>query len=458
MKIILLSGGSGQRLWPLTNGARAKQFVKVLNNEQGHPESMIQRIWRQLTGSGLADKAVFAIGKDQQSMLRKQLGQEIKMVIEPKRRDTFPAIALAAAYFNSVEKISPQEVIGVIPVDPMVEDSFFERVNETEEILARSGADLALIGALPAFPTEKYGYIIPERTDGQDGYWVVKGFKEKPQQAEAQKLIEEKALWNCGVFSFRLNFLLKILKEQNLPTDYAELLAYYDRLPKISFDYQVVERTEKIVVLPYTGSWKDLGTWNTLTEEMPQRVLGKGIIAGADNVHLINELGVPVLALGLSNSVVVATPDGILVADKQMSPQIKQFIEQIEQRPMYEERGWGWYKVLEHINYDDGYEIMVKRLGINAGKNISYQRHFQRSETWTIVQGKGEVALNGVILPVEAGSVLEISQGDVHSIHAITDLEIIEIQKGSTLVEQDIERFLFNWSEIENECHRKKCM
>ncbi|SHN78698.1 sugar phosphate nucleotidyltransferase [Desulfitobacterium chlororespirans] len=456
MKVILLSGGSGQRLWPLTNGARAKQFIKVLMNEQGHPESMIQRVWRQLVGSGLADKAVFAIGKDQQVMLHKQLGKEIRMVIEPERRDTFPAIALVAAYFNSVERISLQEVIGVIPVDPMVDDSFFERVNETEEILTRSGADLALIGALPTFPTEKYGYIIPEARGSQENYWVVKEFKEKPQPVEAQKLMEQKALWNCGVFAFRLNFLLKILEEQNLPTDYDKLLAHYDLLPKISFDYQVVERSRNIVVLPYTGRWKDLGTWNALTEEMPQKVLGKGIISGSDNVHLINELSIPVLAVGLSNSVVVATPDGILVSDKQMSPQIKQFVGKIEQRPMYEERGWGWYKVLEHVNYDDGYEILVKRLGISAGKNLSYQRHFQRSETWTIVQGRGEVALNGVILSVKAGSVLEISQGDAHSLHAITDLEVIEIQKGSHLVEQDIERILFSWSEIERECCHKR--
>lgn len=455
MKIILLSGGSGQRLWPLTNGARAKQFVKILKDQQGHPESMIQRVWRQLIGSGLAEKAILAIGKDQQAMLHKQLGNEIKVVIEPERRDTFPAIALAAVYFNSVERIPPQEVIGVIPVDPMVDDSFFERVKETEKILARSGADLALLGALPTFPTEKYGYIIPERADSQENYWVVKGFKEKPQKADAQKLIEDKALWNCGVFSFRLSFLLKILREQNLPTDYAELISHYSQMPKISFDYQVAEKTGNTVVLPYRGLWKDLGTWNTLTEEMPQKVLGKGIVAGSDNVHLINELGVPVLALGLSNSVVVATPDGILVSDKQMSPQIKQFIGQIEQRPMYEERGWGWYKVLEHVNYDDGYEILVKRLGISAGKNLSYQRHFQRSETWTIVQGRGQVALNGVILPVKAGSVLEISRGDVHSIYAMTDLEIIEIQKGDNLVEQDIERLLFSWSEIESECCQK---
>ena len=435
---------------------RSKQFLKILQDPFGNPESMIQRVWRQLAVNGLNGNAVFATSQSQKEMLYKQLGADLKVITEPERRDTFPAIALAAAYLSTVEGVSRQEVVSVLPVDPMVDDSFFAKVAEMERALADSGANMALIGARPVFPTEKYGYIMPEENNFSKDYFAVKGFREKPDREEAQKLIEEKALWNCGVFSFKLGFLLGILEKLGIPTDYDKLLAFYSHLPKISFDYQVVEKTDRLVVLPYNGQWKDLGTWNTLSEELGREVWGKGIILNSHNVHLINELDIPVAMLGLNDSVVVATPDGILVSDKQSSPQIKEVVRQIKQRPMYEERAWGWYKVLEHVTYDDGYEVLVKRLGIEAGKNLSYQKHYSRSETWTVVQGQGEAALNGVIFPIQAGTVLEISRGDAHSIRANTSLEVIEIQKGKGLIEEDIERFFFDWKEIKANSRSKQ--
>lgn len=455
MKIILLSGGSGKRLWPLSNEVRAKQFLKVLLDDQGNVESMMQRVWRQLKTAGLAEEALIAVGQAQVDMINKQLGTDLKMMVEPERRDTFAAIALAVVYLHSVEKVSSAEIVTILPIDAFVQNDFFAKIRETETVLRETGAELVLLGVEPVFPSEKYGYIVPGMGGGQGNYQYVERFKEKPGRAEAQQLIEHGALWNCGIFSFKLEFLLAKLKESGFATDYAELLANYCRLPKQSFDYVIAEKANARVVLPYHGQWKDLGTWNTLTEEMPKAIWGNGIISkDCRNTHLINELDTPVIVQGLNDAVVAVTPDGILVSSKESSPQVKELVDQVRQRPMYEERHWGWYKVLEHVFYSEPEkcEVLIKRLKIEAGKNLSYQRHSLRDETWIFVQGEGEVALNGIISKVEPGLVIKVPKGAAHSIRAVTDLEIVETQIGRLLVEEDIERFLLDWPSIQMAC------
>ncbi|OAO76722.1 sugar phosphate nucleotidyltransferase [Anoxybacillus flavithermus] len=449
MKIILLSGGSGKRLWPLSNDARSKQFLKVLENKNGELQSMVQRVWEQLGNVGLADSAVIATSKSQVDMIQSQLGHDVPIIIEPMRRDTFPAIALASVYLYSIEGIDLNEVVAVLPVDPYVEDRFFHRVKDLEETVLASGADLALIGVEPTYPSAKYGYIVPASKSSDSGYLRVSHFTEKPTEEKAAELIKQGALWNCGVFAFKLDYMISLLKEKGLPIQYEELLKQYERLPKISFDYEVVEKTKHIVVLPYDGYWKDLGTWNTLTEEMATEQIGKGIIADSENTHLINELDIPVTVLGVSNAIVAVSPDGILVSDKAASPRIKELVNDFDQRPMYEERRWGWYRVLDYTKFEDGREVLTKRIGVTAGKNLSYQMHHHRSEVWTIIKGEGEFALNGEIRRVKPGDVLEIPVGAKHGIKAITDLEFIEVQTGTQLIEEDIVRIYMTWEEVE---------
>jgi mannose-1-phosphate guanylyltransferase len=454
MKLVLLSGGSGKRLWPLSNDARSKQFLKVLENKNCELQSMVQRVWGQLRDVGLADSSVIATSKSQVDMIQSQLGQNIPIIIEPMRRDTFPAIALASVYLYSVRGISLSEVVTVLPVDPFVEYRFFYRVKELEETVLSSGADLALIGVEPTYPSEKYGYIVPASKYSDSEFLRVSHFTEKPTEEKASKLIEQGALWNCGVFAFKLDYMISLLQEKGLPIQYDELLKQYDKLPKISFDYEVVEKTEHIVVLPYDGYWKDLGTWNTLTEEMATNQIGKGVIASSENTHLINELDIPVTVLGVSNAIVAVSPDGILVADKEKSPKIKELVGDFDQRPMYEERRWGWYRVLDYTKFEDGREVLTKRIGVTAGKNLSYQMHYHRSEVWTIIKGEGEFALNGEIRRVKPGDVLEIPVGTKHGIKAITDLEFIEVQTGTELIEEDIVRIYMTWEEVKENCYQ----
>ncbi|MDM5314849.1 sugar phosphate nucleotidyltransferase [Fictibacillus sp. b24] len=454
MKIVLLSGGSGKRLWPLSNNARSKQFLKVLKDENNESQSMIQRVWSQLKEADLADSTLISTSISQVDMISNQLKFTDGIIVEPERRDTFPAVCLAASYLYSQLNIDPNEVIVVLPVDPYVENQFFNKVKELEKALQQSDANIALMGVQPTFPSEKYGYIIPQ--DEEDVIWKkVLHFKEKPTQILAEEFISQGGLWNCGVFAFKLGYILSLLRNMDIPTDYEELLENYSVLPKDSMDYAVIEKERNVIVLKYDGYWKDLGTWNTLTDEMSRNLLGKGTISDDSvNTHLINELEIPITVIGGTNLIVAASPDGILVSDKEKSPLIKNYNSSTHQRPMYEERRWGWYKVLEHAAIDEHHEVLTKRLVIHKGKNLSYHTHFLRHEVWTIIKGTGEFALNGAIKRVSAGEVLEIPPNAKHSIKATTDLEIIEIQTGPKLMEEDKLSLYRNWHELETLAHK----
>ncbi|NIK79531.1 mannose-1-phosphate guanylyltransferase [Paenibacillus castaneae] len=454
MKIVLLSGGSGKRLWPLSNESRSKQFLKVLKNADGERESMVQRVWGQISNAGLREHAYIATSKPQVEMIHSQLGSEIEVIVEPERRDTFPAIALAAAYLYSVQGVSLNETVVVMPVDPYVDESFFHKTKELDRVLNESGADLALMGVKPSYPSEKYGYIVPDINAHADQNFVgVHSFREKPREEEAAAMIEQAALWNCGVFAFKLDFLINILIANEYPIQYDEMLKQYGRLPKNSFDYEIVEKSNHIVALSYEGDWKDLGTWNTLTEEIETPLIGKGIICNSsNNTHVINELDIPITLLNLSNVIVAASPDGILVSDKSSSPLIKEIMKHSDQRPMYEERRWGRYRVLDYLKYPDGNEVLTKRICITSGQNLSYQYHQLRNEVWTVVSGHGEMVLNGRRFEVKAGDVLVITKDSKHSLRAETDMDIIEVQTGTELIEEDIVRLAFKWDEILEIC------
>ncbi|RXZ81465.1 cupin domain-containing protein [Paenibacillaceae bacterium] len=456
MRLVLLSGGSGKRLWPLSNDSRSKQFLKMLQRPDGQAESMVQRVWRQIAAAGLATRAYVATSKAQTEMLWSQLGNDVPLIIEPQRRDTFPAIALAAAYLYAMEGASLNETIVVMPVDPYVEEPFFHNLLQLGQVLEEAEADIALVGVEPTSPSDKYGYIVPDlQLPSQNGlaYQMVARFQEKPREEEAAVLIEQAALWNCGVFAFKLDYLINLLMEMGLPIQYEELVKQYARLPKNSFDYEVVERARRVAVMPYSGQWNDLGTWNTLTTMMKDPVIGRGILSGnSQDSHLINELDIPIVVMGLSNIIVAAGPDGILVSDKAASTGIKQAIGQFEDRPMFEERRWGYYRVIDYVKYAAGNEVLTKRICIRKGRNLSYQYHEKRSEVWTIVAGSGEAIINERLQRVAPGDVLLIEKGCRHSVRADEDLEIIEVQTGSELVEEDIIRSYMDWNEMIQIC------
>ncbi|GEB35491.1 MULTISPECIES: sugar phosphate nucleotidyltransferase [Brevibacillus] len=449
MKLVLLSGGSGKRLWPLSNDVRSKQFLKLIRNGESEPESMVQRVWRQLAANQFEDMAYISTSQSQVDLIYSQLGPDVPLILEPQKRDTFPAIALIASYLHSVKQLGPDEVVTVMPVDSFVEDHFFQKLKGLETVIQQSGADLALMGVKPTYPSTKYGYVIPVQADNESGSFLqVARFTEKPSVETASQLIAQGALWNCGVFAFRLGYMLQELQKKQLPTDYDQLVARYTALPKISFDYEVVEKAKHVVVVPYAGDWKDLGTWNTLTEEMSDSSVGRVHLEESTNTHVINELDLPIVAIGVSDLVVAASPDGILVAAKDKSHKVKDIASDWSQRPMFEERRWGWYHVLQFQKMNEKVEVLTKQLHLHAGKNLSYQYHHFRSEVWMIVEGEGEFVLNDRLMIVKPGDVVEIPVGAKHAIKAISDLDIIEVQMGSKLVEEDIVRLGMDWNDI----------
>ncbi|EFM09147.1 Mannose-1-phosphate guanylyltransferase [Paenibacillus curdlanolyticus YK9] len=463
MHVILLSGGSGKRLWPLSNDARSKQFLKLFRNDAGEHESMVQRVWGQLSQAGLGHQAYIATGRAQVEVIQSQLGEEPAIIVEPERRDTFPAIALSAACLYAVHGVPLDAVVAVLPVDPFVGDHFFAKVMELEEALLSSNADIGLLGVSPAYPSAKYGYIVPiadtpvdaiggKNNDPSLPYRLVSHFEEKPDEERALQLMEQQALWNCGVFAFRLGYMVQELEARGLPTDYDRLLEQYQQLRKISFDYEVVEKAERVIVLPYAGDWKDLGTWNTLTEEMSSSLIGHAIKCDESlNTHVVNELDLPVIVLGVSNAVIAVSPDGILVADKAASPRIKEVMQHREYRPMYEERRWGRYRVLDYTKHPECGEVLTKRIRISAGRNLSYQYHTQRREVWTVIAGQGEMVLDGSLHTIAAGDVVIVPPLMKHSIRATAELEIIEVQTGTELTEEDIVRLALDWETIVRE-------
>lgn len=449
MRIILLSGGSGKRLWPLSNDSRSKQFLKLLESPDGTPESMFQRVIRQLHQAGLNHDITVATSLSQKDIITNQLnGFQADVVTEPARRDTFPAIALASTYLALKKGCDRQEVVTVLPCDQFTDIEYFHTVAHMAEVAEQGVADLITMGIRPTYASTKYGYIVPAQPidDAATSAVAVQRFTEKPPLAQAEALLQRGAMWNGGVFAFRLGYMLDIVSRYVDVTSFEQLYAHYAELPKISFDYEVAERARSVAVLPYRGAWKDLGSWNTLTEELHDYKTGNVVLTDNNsNTHVINELDQPILCIGTQNLVVAANTDGILVCSKPTSEQIKTYADQLTCRPMYEERRWGTYKVISHVHFPDNYQALTKILCIKAGCNISYQIHRHRDEIWTFIDGTGILVIDGEVRTVQRGCTVHIKKGQRHAVRAITDVQIIEVQSGDFLVEEDIERFDWEW-------------
>ncbi len=222
-----------------------------------------------------------------------------------------------------------------------------------------------------------------------------------------------------------------------LMNNYEDLFNKYDTLNKISFDYAVVEHEPEIEVMRFTGTWKDLGTWNTLTGAMDGHVVGEAMLnEKCENVHVVNELDVPILCMGLKDVVVSASPEGILVSDKEQSSYIKPFVNMLDHRVMFAEKSWGSFKVI-----DIDKESMTIKVTLNAGHRMNYHSHQHRDEVWTVIAGKGKTIVDGMEQNVKAGDVITMSAGCRHTVIAETELKLIEVQLGEAIDVHDKQKF-----------------
>ncbi len=445
--IVLLSGGSGTRLWPLSNSSRSKQFLKVLRDDDGNHVSMVQRVFGQIGKVDIQKDVTIATSESQRDAITAQVPKGSKLVFEPERRDTAPAIILACENLALEQHADEGDTVIVMPIDTYADQAYYDSVIALDAAVQSGASDLVLLGVKPTYPSEKYGYIVPASTEDATP-WPVSRFTEKPDEDTAGLLISQGALWNCGVFAFRLGWLLGLAKGYLDVSTFEDYRENYAKLPKNSFDYEVVEKAESITVIPYSGAWKDLGTWNTLTEEMTEPYSGACVVdeTTVDNVNVINETNLPLVVAGISDAVVVVTPDGILVSGKEASAHIKDEVKRAAAtRPMYERKRWGEYKVIDREVGADGSESLTKELMLDAGSQLSYQCHQYRRELWTVISGRGIVVLDGLRRDVFAGSVVDVPVGVKHTLRAMTPLRLIEVQIGSPLIEEDIERFDNYW-------------
>lgn len=456
MQIVLLSGGSGKRLWPLSNEVRSKAFLRLLPDDSGGLESMVERVCRGLAGAGLLDSCCIVTHLSQVEITRNHTGENVPVIAEPLKKGTFTAAVLAASYLHSVRHMDPDEIVTVIPVDSFVEPLFFERIARFPAVLEASGADVALLGAQPKSPSTQFGYIVPRPSpvpeDEADGgtaeavYLEVAQFAEKPDETRARRFMEEGGLWNCGVFSCRLRFLLARAAEKGMSAGYEELLGSYGSLPERSFDVEVLERTRRAVVVPYTGMWEDIGSWDALTPHLQGRVTGSGSLSlDSEGSYLINELPCPVHVLGVPEVVVAAGPDGILVAGRDQAKRIKDTLGREAARPMIEERRWGMSRILDRTVAGDGSEATVFRLSLLPGKHTSYHLHFKTREMWTILSGSGEYRLNGVVRRASPGDCITVAPGVKHALRAVTAMELILVEIRIQPEGDDLVRISSGW-------------
>ncbi|MBE7899966.1 mannose-1-phosphate guanylyltransferase [Paenibacillus polymyxa] len=439
MRIVLLCGGAGKRLWPLSNDIRSKLFLRLLPAPDGQQESMLGRVYRQLILAGLDSSALLLAHRSQVNLAFRHTEGRLPVLGEPAKRGTFTAAALAAAYFHT-RGMGLDEVLCIAPADMFAGDDFFHSIAALSGLLLESGADLAMLGTRPTHASDQYGYVVPGlqmRQEGKSAYAQVARFTEKPDLSGAQQLINQGALWNCGIYAFTLRYMLSCMEQSQLPLNDKELCAMYDSLPVRSFDEEIAERTERAVVLPYEGEWHDIGNWQTLTEQLGSRVIGRGQISGQTHgTHIVNELPYPLHVIGVEDIIAAASLDGILIASKSHAHAIKEQLGKLQLHPMHGETSWGSYRVLDEFEHRSPNDILAIRLTVLPDHRLNGRIHGSGLKVWTIVSGRGEVMLNGERFAAASGSVFSIPVDTYHTIRADLDskLELIEVRLGNSLV------------------------
>ncbi len=407
---------------------------------------MLQRVVRQAGEAALECEITMATNSSQKDSILNQLGDKVHIVAEPERRNTFPAIALSTAYLAMEKKCSRSDTVVVMPCDPYTETEYFRTISRMAECVEKDVAELVLMGIKPVYPSEKYGYIVPGKK--ASGYMEVNRFTEKPDKTTAESLLSQGALWNGGVFAFKLGYLMDITEKYVKASSFDELKSRYSELPKISFDYEVAEKAKSVAVVPYSGLWEDLGTWNALSEVLSSSVMGNAVLGSkAYRVNIVNELQIPIVCDGISDAIIAASPDGILVSSKECSEGIKPYVEKLDGKPRYEETGWGHYTITATSEFKDGCKSLTKELCLNAGMSIGYRSHAYRDEIWIIKDGEGRTVLDGKVRKVGRGDVTHIKRGQRHALKADSRIKMVEIQTGEKLEDSDLTPYSWEWED-----------
>jgi mannose-1-phosphate guanylyltransferase / mannose-6-phosphate isomerase len=467
IKPVILCGGSGTRLWPLSRESLPKQFVPLVDGKS-LLSLTIDRVKK-------ISPPIFVTNEDHRFLVKDLLNQTINslnvnspsIILEPAGRNTAAAMASAA----SVLSVAPSDLLLFLPSDHFVPDvDAFIATIQSGVTLAQDGY-IVTFGVQPSFPSTAYGYIqqgscINNLNSIKSYGHIVERFIEKPHLAQAQEmLLTGNYLWNAGIFLCRASVLIDalrkhapdILKSCQDAMKNSVVDGSFIRPNKESFlacrsesiDYAVMEHFQKVAVVPFRGSWSDVGSWNAVAalspeDEFGNRISGQGVVSCARNTY-INAPYRPVVGLGTSDLVIVDTHDAVLVASSDMVEQVKEVVAKLKRdgisqaiMPRRVPRPWGWYDTV-----DIGEHFQVKRIAVKPGGSLSLQMHHYRSEHWIVVKGTARVTNGENVFLLEENQSTYIPSGVKHRLENLdeTDLEMIEVQSGIYLGEDDIVRF-----------------
>ncbi|MCM1118661.1 MAG: sugar phosphate nucleotidyltransferase [bacterium] len=428
MQIVLLAGGSGKRLWPLSNSLRSKQFLYTGYSSGGNSGTMISRVFQQVK-KACPDSGILIATNEKSVAMLETIVEDTDFCIEPEQKDTFPAICLALAYLKEKKKVAESEVVVLCPVDVDAELRFFETFRELERLI-RDGAHLALIAVQPDHPSNQFAYMLPEdKSRCSPCYW----YREKPEIKDAEEYIEQGALWSGGVYAFELGYMLHRVKQIAKFEDYCDLYRNYHVMEKRSFACTVAEKEQNVWLIRYNGQWADRGNWFTFSEAGGWESSEYNIVSeNSKNVRVINELNMPILCMGCDNIVIAASAGGILVSDLKKCTDIKPYVDTLTEKVMFAERTWGNFLIL-----DVQKNSLTIKITLRKGHRMNYHSHDHRSEIWTIVSGKGTTIVDGESREVTVGDVIKLPIGCKHTVYATTDLHLVEVQLGEDISSAD---------------------
>lgn len=415
MRVVLMCGGKGKRLWPLSTDNVPKQFVECFYNNN-KKSSMLKNTYRKIKNYNVP--TYISTQHEYSEISISQTDNSVQIISEPFSHDTFAAVLNIAVYLNLVKQINDDEIIALLPVDHETNKEFYQHIFNGEKILMREKGDFCLVGIKPTYPSTQYGYI-------KYNEMYVKQFIEKPNEENAIKLISSGAVWNSGILIFRLGAVIDIAKKYINFSNYEEFINNYGNLPKNSFDYEILEKQKGIYITVCDDKWSDLGSWNSLYQKISS--------PDSYNTNIIDTENQTIKNYGVENAIIINTANGIALYNKYDESKII--------------RKWGYYQILKEFE-SNGKAIKIKYLKIFKDNNISYQKHYYRDETWIIINGVGEIILDGYKKQIKQGDICYIKSEQKHAIKAIDTLEIIEIQSGEKTIEDDIERMEYDWEKI----------